>query len=161
MNIHWGYNNIWIKEGHEWKAAFITKHGLFKPLVVFFGLCNAPTSFQQMINIKSKEVLTSECVFIYMDNIIILGDTLEELRHWTKQVLETMHKHKISCKPIKCQFEKEMVKYLGTIISHGQLAVNPNKVKAITDWPVPRNVQSFLGTINFWQKFIPKFSHIA
>jgi hypothetical protein len=75
-----------------------------------------------------------------------------------------MRKNKLSCKPVKCQFEKETVKYLGTVISHGQLAVNPSKLAPIADWPVPRNlhnVQSFLGTMNFWQKFIPKFSHVA
>jgi hypothetical protein len=126
IDIHWGYNNIRIKEGDEWKAAFITKHGLFEPLVMFFGLCNAPASFQCMINIKFREVLTSGCVFIYMDDIIILGDTLEELHHWTKEVLEMMRKNKLSCKPVKCQFKKETVKYLGTIISQGQLAVNPS-----------------------------------
>ena len=89
---------------------------------------------------------------------------LEELRHWTRLVLDTMRKHKLSCKPVKCQFEKDAVKYLGTIISHGNLAVNPDKIKAIIDWPVPtklRDVQSFLGTMNFWRKFIPKFSQIA
>ena len=164
IDIRWGYNNVQIKEGDEWKAAFITKCGLFEPLVMFFGLCNAPASFQQMINVKFRKVLDSGCVFIYMDDIIILGDTLEELRLWTKQVLDTMGKHKLSCKPVKCQFEKEMVKYLGTIISHGQLSVNPSKVKAIADWPIPRKlhiVQSFLGSMNFWRKFIPKFSHIA
>ena len=164
IDIRLGHNNVQIKEGDEWKAAFITKRGLFEPLVMFFGLCNAPASLQQMINVKFNKVLDSGCVFIYMDDIIILGDTLEELRLWTKQVLNTMRKHKLSCKPVKCQFKKETVKYLGTIISHGQLSVNPSKVKAIADGPVPRklcDVQSFLGSMNFWRKFIPKFSHIA
>ena len=164
MVIRWGYNNVQIKKGDEWKVTFITKCGLFEPLVMFFGLCNAPTSFQRMINIKFKEVLDSGCIFIYMDDIIILGDTLEELRQWTKRVLKTMRKHKLSCEPVKCQFENETVKYLGTIISHGQLSVNPSKVKAIADWPIPRklrNVQSFPGSMNFWRKFIPRFSHIA
>jgi hypothetical protein len=117
-----------------------------------------------MINQRFKIVLESGCVFIYMDDIIILGDTLEELCLWTRKVLEIMRREKLSCKPVKCQFEKKTVKYLGTVISHGQIAVNPNKVKVISDWPVPRklrDVQSFLGTMNFWRKFIPKFSHIA
>src|SRR5438876_6285439 len=164
IDIRWGYNNIWIKEGDKWKAAFITNCGLFEPLVMFFGLCNAPASFQRMINIRFSEVLASGCVFIYMDDIIILGDTQEEIEHWTCKVLQTMRDNGLSAKPVKCQFEKTIVKYLGHMIGQGQLFVNPSKIKAITDWPVPcklRNVQSFLGTMNFWQKFIQCFSHTA
>ena len=69
--------------------------------------------------------------------VCILGDTLEELEHWTRRVLQIMHDCGLSCKPVKCQFEKETVKYLGTIVSHGQIAVNPSKIKAISEWPIP------------------------
>jgi RNase H-like domain found in reverse transcriptase/Integrase zinc binding domain/Chromo (CHRromatin Organisation MOdifier) domain len=75
-----------------------------------------------------------------------------------------MHNSGLSCKPVKCQFEKETVKYLGTIVSHGQIAVNPSKIKAISEWPIPwkvHDVQVFLGTMNFWRKFIKNFSLIA
>ena len=50
LNLHWGFNNMWIKEGDEWKAAFWTNQGLFKPTVMFFGLCNSPAMFQMMMN---------------------------------------------------------------------------------------------------------------
>ena len=119
---------------------------------MFFGLCNAPVSFQCMINIRFSEVLASGCVFIYMDDIIILGDTQEEIEHWTCKVLQTMRDNGLSTKPVKCQFKKTIVKYLGHMIGQGQLFINPSKIKVITDWPIPRklcDVQSFLSTMNF------------
>jgi len=164
IDIRWGFNNIRIKEGDEWKAAFITNRGLYEPTVMFFGLCNAPPSFQRMMDIRFREHLNSGCVFIYMDDLIILGDTLEELDYWTRRVLLTMRETGLSCKPVKCQFKKETVKYLGTIISAGQIAISPAKAQSISDWPTPtkvRDVQSFLGAMNFWRKFIPGFSSIA
>jgi hypothetical protein len=164
IDIRWGFNNIRIKEGDEWKAAFITNRGLFEPLVMFFGLTNAPPSFQRMMDVRFRIVINSGCVFIYVDDILILGDTLEELEYWTRQVLQVMRESNLSCKPVKCQFEKTVIKYLGSIISVGQVAINPIKVKAITEWPRPqrvKDVQSFLGTMNFWRKFVPNFSSIA
>ena len=50
FNVHWRYNNIQIKDGHQWKMAFITHKGLFKPTIIFFGLCNSPVAFQRFIN---------------------------------------------------------------------------------------------------------------
>jgi hypothetical protein len=98
-----------------------------------------------------------------MDNCIILGDTSEELKYWTCKVLDIMHEANLSCKPVKCQFENSMVKYLGTFISHRQLAIML-KVAAISEWLVlkkVKDVESFLGTMNFWCKFIKDFSSIA
>ena len=164
IDIQWGFNNIRIKEGDKWKAAFITNRGLYEPTIMFFGLCNAPPSFQRMMDIRFREHLNSGCVFIYMDDLIILGDTPEELDYWTRRVLLTMRETGLSCKPVKCQFKKETVKYLGTIISAGQIAISPAKAQSISDWPTPtkvRDVQSFLGAMNFWHKFIPGFSSIA
>lgn len=71
-DIRWGYNNICIKPGNEWKAAFHTNRGLFKPLVMFFGMCNSPATFQTMVNKLFHELIAEGTVFIYIDNIIIL-----------------------------------------------------------------------------------------
>ena len=164
MDIRWGFNNIRIKEGDEWKAAFTTPRGLFEPTVMFFGLCNSPASFQRMIDRRFKRVLQSGHVFFYMDDCIIFAHTLEELRYWTHEVLAVMQATGLSCKPSKCQFEKETVKYLGNYLTEGATATNPLKVAAILDWPTPtklRDVESFLGTCNFWRRFIFEYSHIA
>ena len=71
MDIRWGYNNIQIKEGGEWKAAFRTNRGLFEPLVTFFRLTNSPTTFQTMMNDVFQEEIAEGWVIIYMDDILV------------------------------------------------------------------------------------------
>jgi hypothetical protein len=110
IDVHWGFNNVCIREGEEWKAAFITNWGLFKPLVMYFGMCNAPAMFQQMMDVLFQKVLMSGRVFVYVDDVLIAGDDLEELCHWTREVLMIMRESRLSCKPVKCQFEQQSVK---------------------------------------------------
>jgi hypothetical protein len=90
MDIHWGFNNIQIKEGNEWKAAFITNRGLFEPLVMFFWMCNAPALFQQMADTILWPLIDQGCIFIYVDDVLIAGDTLQELDYWMWEVLTVM-----------------------------------------------------------------------
>jgi hypothetical protein len=80
-----GFNNICIREGNEWKVAFITSWGLFEPRVMYFGMCNAPSSFQRMMDIILAKLLTTGCVFVYINDILITRDNLEELHHWIEK----------------------------------------------------------------------------
>src|SRR5882724_2198585 len=80
LDVCWGYNNIWIKEG-EWKAAFQTNRGLFEPLVMFFGLTNSLVTFQMMMNDIFKEIINEGVVTIYMDDILIFGSQTKEQHH--------------------------------------------------------------------------------
>src|SRR5882724_12986289 len=81
LDVCWGYNNIQIKEGDEWKAAFQTNRGLFKPLVMFFGPTNSPPMFQMMMNDIFKELIDKGVVTIYMDDILIFGSQTREQHH--------------------------------------------------------------------------------
>src|SRR5882724_8530946 len=81
LDVHWGYNNIRIKEGDEWKAAFWMNQGLFEPLVMFFGLMNSPTTFQMMMNDIFKELIDEGVVTIYMDDILIFGNQTQKQHH--------------------------------------------------------------------------------
>jgi hypothetical protein len=71
FDVQWGYNNVCIKEGNEWKAAFLTPKGLFKPTVMFFGLTNSPTTFQMMMNTIFQKEVSEGWLLVYMDNIAI------------------------------------------------------------------------------------------
>jgi hypothetical protein len=71
FDIRWGYNNIRIKEGDEWKAAFLMPQGLFKPLVMFFGLPNSPATFQVMMNEIFRMEVAQGWLSVYMDDIAI------------------------------------------------------------------------------------------
>jgi len=164
LDVRWGYNNVRIKEGDEWKAAFRTNRGLFEPLVMFFGLCNSPATFQTMMNELFKELIDQQVVVVYMDDILIFTATLEEHRRVVRRVLEILAENNLFLKPEKCVFEALEVEFVGLVISEGQVAMDPVKVAGVKDWPVPEqlvDVQSFLGFINFYRRFIEGFAHIA
>ena len=78
LDVRWGYNNIHIKEGDEWKAAFQTNQGLYEPLVMFFGLTNSPATFQTMMNDLFKGLIDEGVVVVFMDDILIFTESLEE-----------------------------------------------------------------------------------
>src|SRR5260221_7724029 len=80
LDLHWGFNNICLKEGDKWKAAFSTNRGLFEPLVMFFGLCNSPTTFQTMMNNILCPFIDCNEAICYMDNILIYSSSLAD--HW-------------------------------------------------------------------------------
>lgn len=164
FDVRWGYNNLRIKEGDEWKAAFRTNRGLFEPLVMFFGLTNSPATFQTMMNDIFRDLIAEGVVCVYMDDILIYTKTREQHREVTRRVLEILRQHKLYLRAEKCEFEKERIEYLGLIISEGQVEMDPVKVDGVAKWPVPtsrKEVQSFLGFANFYRRFIEDFSAIA
>src|SRR6266446_3410936 len=153
-----------MKEGDEWKAAFQTNGGLFEPLVMFFGLANSPAMFQTMMDDIFKELITDGVVVVYLDDILIFMETLEE--HWkvTCRVLELLEKNKLYLCPDKCELKQTTVEYLRVIISHNSVAMDPVKVAGVAEWPGLTNkkeVQSFLGFTNFYCCFIQDFSEHA
>lgn len=164
LDVRWGYNNVRMKEGDEWKAAFRTNRGMFEPLVMFFGLTNSPATFQTMMNDIFRVLINEGHVMVYMDDILIFTETLEEHRSITRRVLELMRLHKLYLKAAKCEFEKLKIEYLGLIISEGKIEMDPVKVEGVSRWPAPttvKEVQSFLGFTNFYRRFIEGFADIA
>ena len=83
LDLIWGYNNVQIKEGDEWKVAFFTNKGLFKLQVIYFGLYNSPETFQRMMNSIFRELLHEGVLANYMDDFVILAKTKEELEERT------------------------------------------------------------------------------
>lgn len=164
LDVRWGYNNVRIKEGDEWKAAFRTNRGLFEPLVMFFGLTNSPATFQTMMNDIFIEVIDENVVIVYMDDILVFTVTLDHHRKVVNKVLDILRKNKLYLKAEKCEFEKEKIEYLGLIISHGRIEMDPVKIEGVSNWPEPttvKEVQSFIGFCNFYRRFIQDFSDIA
>jgi len=164
LDVRWGFNNVWMKEGDKWKAAFQTNWGLFELLVMFFGLCNSPVMFQTMMDDIFNDLITEGVVVVYVDDILIFTETLEEHQRVTQRVIELLRKHNLFLKPEKCEFEKTEVEYLRVSISKNSVKINPVKVAGVTEWPTPSNrkeVQSFLGFTNFYRRFIQGFSHLA
>ena len=101
-----------MKSGDEWKVAFWTNRGLFEPLVMFFGLTNSPATFQTMMNEIFHELIMEGMVVVYLDNILIFMETLEDHQRITWKVLELLAKHKLYLQPEKCEFKKTQIEYL-------------------------------------------------
>ena len=163
LDVISAFNKLRIKEGDEWKAAFTCRYGLYEPLVLPFGLCNGPSTFQAYINQALHGYLDRFCT-AYMDDILIYSRTLSEHRHHVRQVLERLIEFGLQVDISKCEFETQEVKYLGLIISTSGIKMDPAKVACIQEWPQPRSVtdiQRFLGFCNFYRRFIAAFSRIA
>lgn len=88
LDVCWGYNNVHMKEGNEWKAAFRTNRGLFEPLVMFFRLTNSPSTFQTMMNNIFQDLIREGVVCVYLDDILIFTKTITEHRRVSRMVLE-------------------------------------------------------------------------
>ena len=141
LDIRWGYNNVRIKEGDEWKAAFKTNKGLFERMVMFFGLCNSPATFQNMMDHTFSDMIAQGFLIIYMDDLLIHAENKEDLKLYTKRVLQRLRENDMYCKPQKCEFEKEQTEYLGMVISHNSVSMDPTKLTGIKNWPTPTTIK--------------------
>jgi Reverse transcriptase (RNA-dependent DNA polymerase) len=143
---------------------FKTPLGLFKSLVITFGLCNAPATFQTFMDMQFADIIATGQVVIYLDNILIFAMTLMELMQLTHQVLQRIQDLDLFLQLAKCSFNQTSVEYLSLIISEGELCMDPEKLKAIQTWPLSRtikDIQKFLGFCNFYHWFVKDYSKIA
>ena len=108
LDVRWGYNNIRIKQGDQWKAAFKTNRGLFEPTVMFFGMCNSPATFQSMMDATFKDLIDEGKIIIYMDDLFLFTKYLTSLEENTKQVLQRLMDNDLYLKPRKCEFAQTM-----------------------------------------------------
>jgi len=165
FDIRWGYNNVRIRKGDEWKAAFITNEGLFEPTVMFFRLTNSPATFQMMMNAIFQEELHEGWLIVYMDDMLIAtDDNLTYHRKCVHRVLTKLAHFDLFLKPEKCIFEQKRIEFLGVILQHGTIHMDPTKTQGVADWPQPTtmtDVRSFLGFTGFYRYFIPNYSKIA
>ena len=153
-----------MKDGDEWKAAFRTNQGLFKPLVMFFRLTNSPSTFQMMMNDIFQDLIQEGVVCVYLDNILIFTKTIAKHCHISCTVLECLHRHRLFLQHDKCDFKTTTIEYLGLVILEGEIRMDPVKVAGVTEWLVltcRREVQSFFGFANFYRCFIENFLHPA
>ncbi|KAJ9523014.1 hypothetical protein QJQ45_023818 [Haematococcus lacustris] len=163
IDLRQGYHQIRIAPEDIPKTAFRTRYGHFEFTVLPFGLCNAPATFQRLMNdIFRKEL--DDCVIVYLDDILIFSRNQQEHAQHLRRVLDLLQEHKLYAKLSKCEFGLDKTEFLGHIISSAGIACDPAKVAAVETWPVPttvHDVRSFLGLANFYRRFIKNFSDIA
>src|SRR5258705_3074354 len=163
IDLQHAYHLVHIAEGDEWKTAFRTRYGSFEWQVMPFGLTNSPAAFQRFMNDIFADML-DVCVIVYLDDILIYSDNIEQHREHVREVLRRLCHNGLFAGINKCTFHADSVEYLGYILSPTGLSMDPAKVQTIQDWPEPRKVkdiQSFLGFANFYRRFIHEYSDIV
>ena len=164
LDLRSGYNNIRMKDGDQWKAAFKCERGLFEPTVMFFGLCNSPATFQALMDDLFSDMIEEGWLVIYMDDMLLFSKDRKTHKERMRRVLQRLRENDLYLKPEKCLFDVEEVEFLGLIVKPDTLAMDPVKLKGIEDWPEPssvKGVRSFLGFANFYRRFIPNYSELT
>jgi hypothetical protein len=163
IDLKSGYHQIRMREGDEWKTTFKTNERLYECLIMPFGLMNAPNTFMRLMN-EFLKYFIGNFVIVYLDDMLIFSKIEEEhLRHLTS-VMRRLQQEKLLINMNNFPFMKTELIYLGFVIYSNELKMDPEKLKAIKEWPLPRNifeVRSFHGIANFYKKFIRNFSGIC
>ncbi|KAJ9521617.1 hypothetical protein QJQ45_008956 [Haematococcus lacustris] len=163
LDLQAGYHQIRIPAEDVPKTAFRTPEGHYQFKVLCFGLTNAPATFQRVMNEAFAEVI-NDCALVYLDDILVMSENTEQHLVHLRRVFDLLRKNKFYAKLSKCEFMKRTLMFLGHIISAQGISVDPCKVTAISNWPVPtslKTLQSFLGAANYVRKFVHNFSTIA
>jgi len=103
LDLRWGYNNVRIKEGDEWKAAFTMHIGAYEPMVMYFGLANSLATFQMMINDLFRDLINQGDTAIFIDDILVATDTEEEHDKLVEEILKRLEENDLFVKPEKCK----------------------------------------------------------
>jgi hypothetical protein len=157
------YQLIRMAEGHEHYTTIRHSTGQHESLGMRDGLCNAPATFQGFLH-EIFRPLIGNGVVVYMDDIAVYVSTHEEVREKFIQVLKILRDNSLYLKPSKCFFYVDRIDFLGYVVSKEGVHMQPQKVEAIKEWPIPTNakgVQRFLGFAKFYWRFIYNYSGIV
>ena len=142
----------------------IAKKKKKEPLVMYFGLCNSPATFQNMMNDILRDEINEGWLLVYMDDILIFSPDKSKLNNYTCRVLKKLQDNDLFLNLDKCTFNVEEIDYLGMIICENQIKMEPAKLAGIANWPVStsvKQVRSFLGFGNFYRCFIGNYASLA
>lgn len=163
LDLAMGFHQIKMHPDSKSKTAFSTPFGHYHFNRMPFGLKNAPSTFQRLVD-RALSGLQNVELFVYMDDIVIYAKTLKEHTRKFTKLLERLDKAKLTLQPEKCLFLRKEVTYLGHVITKDGVKPDPQKVEAVRKFPrprTPRNIKQFLGLAGYYRKFIKDFSIIA
>ena len=163
LDLASGYWQVALDPETKHKTAFITPHGLFEWRVMPFGLCNAPGTFERLMELILRGLHWKTCL-IYLDDIIVFGTTFQENLERLEEVFLRLAKTGLKLKPVKCNLFQKEVAYLGHIVSQRGISTDPAKTDMVRQWPTPTSateVRSFLGLASYYRRFMPQFAQVA
>ena len=140
LDIISAFNRLRIREGDEELTAFRTRFGLFEYLVLPFGLCNGPASFQHYINNTLRKYL-DDFYTAYLDDILVYSETEAEHEIHVNRILQKLREAGLQADITKSEFHITQVPYLGLIITTEGVRMDPGKVETIVQWPSLINVK--------------------
>ena len=163
LDLASGYWQVLLDEGSRQKSAFTTHRGLYEFIRMPFGLCNAPATFQRLMQVVLSGLEWDSC-FVYLDDILIASETFDEHIRHLREVFERLRKASLKLKPNKCLILQPEVRYLGYIVSAAGIRPDPAKIEKVKFYPIPTDatkVRQFLGLASYYRRFIPDFAKIA
>ena len=163
LDLASGYWQVEVSESDKEKTAFSTRDGHYEFNVMPFGLTNAPATFQRLMECVLAGLTFEQCL-IYLDDIVVFSATFPQHLERLRTVFEHLAHAGLKLKPNKCHFARSEIRYLGHIVSRDGVKADPEKLRAITSYPIPRDVKElrqFLGLANYYRRFIEGYSVIA
>ena len=164
LDLKSGYWQVEMKEADKAKTAFqVGSLGFYECNQMPFGLCNAPATFQRLMERCMGDLNLRDCL-IYLDDIIIFSSTFDEHMERLQAVFERLQEHNLKLKPSNCELFKGRVSYLGHVVSDEGIHTDPAKIEAVKSWPVPKSIKDvrrFLRFTGYYRKFIQGFAAIA
>lgn len=163
IDLNQGYLQMRGKEEDREKTAFVEQSGLYQFNRMPFGLKNAPPTFQRLMDKVLAGLKYNSC-FVYLDDIMVFGSSLDEHNRNLKAVIQRLTEAGLTIKQSKCAFGVKELRFLGHLVNEHGWRMDPNKITALMEKSRPRDVaevQSFIGLASSYRKFLQNFAKVA
>ena len=163
FDLRSGFHQVKVNPKDVNKTTFTCHRGTFRFPRMPFGLCNAPATFQRLMDTVLMGLNFDICL-AYLDDIIVYSRDLQSHMERLERLFQRLQEANLKLKPSKCSIMQKRVSFLGYIVSESGIGTDPSKIEAVRNWPVPTNLRqsrAFVGLCQYYRRFVPNFSAIA